>query len=108
MQGGNAAGFGEVQYFCQLGDLNGMTEAVALISVFSSPDDFFRQESSGALLVCTYRGNTCLRVISVQDIKSCVAMVPFKNTEDGKFYVCEKMGLEIAYLGGAAEPVDAE
>ncbi|KAF8148578.1 hypothetical protein B0H34DRAFT_617313, partial [Crassisporium funariophilum] len=66
----------EVQYFCQLGGLNGKTEAIALISVFSTPDEALRRESSGALLVCTYHGNTSLQVNSVQDIKSCVAMVP--------------------------------
>jgi hypothetical protein len=29
-------------------------------------------------------------------------MVPFKNQEN-RFFVCEKMGLEVAFLGGAGE-----
>lgn len=31
-------------------------------------------------------------------------MVPFKEPHDGRFFVCEKMGLDIAFLGGYEEP----
>jgi len=36
------------------------------------------------------------------DIASGVAMVPFKNQEN-KFFIYEKMGLEVAFLGGGGE-----
>lgn len=40
-------------------------------------------------------------------IASCVAMIPFKD-RNNMFYVCEKMGLEVAFLGGAGEDVAEE
>ena len=33
-------------------------------------------------------------------------MVPFMDPPDNRFFVCEKMGLEVAYLGGAEADVD--
>ena len=30
-------------------------------------------------------------------------MIPFKNPEDNFFFVCNKMGLDVAFLGGAQE-----
>jgi hypothetical protein len=76
----------------------------ALISCYDPPDKRLAEASSGALLVCQYRGNASLEVIQAKDITSCVAMVPFKNQEN-MFFVCEKMGLEVAFLGGAGEDV---
>lgn len=35
-------------------------------------------------------------------------MVPFKDPEDGSFFVCEKTGLEVAFLGGVREENQAD
>ena len=94
--------FAEVQFFFQV-FIQGTEQTVALISKYSSPDEEFLDMSSGALLVCRYSGMAALEVISVKNIASCVAMVPFKEPEDSHFFVCEKMGLEVAFLGGARE-----
>ena len=61
------------------------------------------QESSGSLIVCKYRGNNCLEVVPVKSISTCIAMIPFKNPEDNLFFVCNKMGLDVAFLGEAQE-----
>ena len=94
------ATFGEVQFFFQL-KIDNEEETVALISVFGNPDQRLLQESSGALLVCEYRGNNSLEV--VKTISTCIAMIPFKNPEDNLFFVCNKMGVDVAFLGGAQE-----
>lgn len=83
--------------------MNNNVETLALISRYDAPDTQLVKASSGALLVCRYRGNaTALDVIPVTNIVSCIAMVPFKNQEN-MFFVCEKMGLEVAFLGGEGE-----
>ncbi|KAF8971770.1 hypothetical protein BDZ97DRAFT_1650914, partial [Flammula alnicola] len=97
--------FAEVQYYFQA-ELAEQTETLALVSTYGPPNPQLLEESSGALLVCQYQGIASLEVISVKNIVSCVAMVPFKNPEDGRFFVCEKTGLEVAFLGGAEENED--
>jgi hypothetical protein len=100
---GIAAAFGEVQFFFQL-NINNREETVALISVFGNPDPHLLQESSGALIVCEYRGNNFLEIIPVKAISTCIAMIPFTNNpEDNLFFICNKMGLDVAFLGGAQE-----
>lgn len=76
-----------------------------MVSVFSHPDPQLFQESYHVLSVCTYHGNTNLRVIKATDISTCVAMVPFKKSAN-QFFVCEKMGLAVASLREAE--VDTE
>jgi hypothetical protein len=97
------AAFGEVQFFFQLKINNGEEETVALTSVFGNPDPRLLQESSGALIVCEYQGNNSLEIIPVKTISTCIAMILFKNPEDNLFFVCSKMGLDVAFLGGAQE-----
>lgn len=101
------AAFGEVQFFFQL-KIGDIEEMVALISVFGNPDQHLLQESSGALLVCEYRGNNSLEVIPVKTISTCITMIPFKNPEDNRFFVCNKMGLDVAFLGAAQEVEDED
>ena len=94
--------FGEVQYFFQA-KIQENTETLALISSYGSPDPTLLTESSGALMVCQYRGVASLEVICVKKIASCIAMVPFTAPPDGRFFVCEKVGLAVAFLGSAQE-----
>ena len=94
--------FAEVQYFFRA-KLHGNEETLALVSTYSPPEPVLLTESSGALMVCKYRGISSLEVIRVKNIISCIAMVPFKDPHDGRFFVCEKMGLDMACLGGMQE-----
>ena len=93
--------FAEVKYFFQA-TVNNKVETLALISCYNAPNKQLVKASSGALLVCQYCGNATLNVIQAMDIASGVAMVPFKNQEN-KFFIYEKMGLEVAFLGGGGE-----
>ncbi|KAF8156749.1 hypothetical protein B0H34DRAFT_658247, partial [Crassisporium funariophilum] len=94
--------FAEVQYFFRA-KLHENEETFALISRYGPPDPILLTESSGALMVCQYKGITSLEVILVKEIISRIAMVPFKQPHDGQFFVCEKMGLDMAFLGGIQE-----
>ncbi len=81
-----------------------MIKTCALISLYSPPDKFLLEKSVGALAVCKYRGFSSLKVIPTSSILSVVAMVPFPADEDeNAFFLVEKLGLEIAHLGGHDE-----
>ncbi|KIL54644.1 hypothetical protein M378DRAFT_39320, partial [Amanita muscaria Koide BX008] len=67
--------FGEVQYYFQE-VINGQKKTLALISVYSQPDEQLIHQSHGTLLVCKYRPDSLL-VIDVKFIRSVVAMIPF-------------------------------
>ncbi|KAI0041645.1 hypothetical protein FA95DRAFT_1610837 [Auriscalpium vulgare] len=92
----------EVQFYFR--DTN--NEAVALVSLFSHPDQELLQETSKTLAVCDYNGEESFTIVKVTAIRSVVAMHPmWDKTEfrDNQFSLCEKMGLEVAELGGAAD-----
>ncbi len=83
-----------------------MIKTCALISLYSPPDKFLMEKSYGALAVCKYRGLSSLKVILSSSIMSVVAMVPFPADEDdNSFFLVEKLGLEMAHLGGHDEVV---
>ena len=92
---------------------------LAMVSMYSTPDAFLLQESSGTLWVCKYLGNTALRVVDAKCIESVVAMVPWDDednedeedkqyTEGDEFFVVEKLGLEMASMAGVDEEADEE
>jgi hypothetical protein len=91
--------FGEVQFFfrTKVGDEE---LSFALISVYTAPDATLLVRSHGTLWSCEYRAEAELRVIPAKSIISVVAMVPHK---DDHFFVTEKLGLEVAYMGGVEE-----
>ncbi|KAF8956352.1 hypothetical protein BDZ97DRAFT_1671721, partial [Flammula alnicola] len=95
--------YGEVQFFFRATVQDNEIRGLALISVYDPPDPDLLRESSHALWVALYRGNESLKVIDITSISTCVAMIPFTKPPDGRFFVCEKMGLEIGYLGGSYE-----
>ncbi|KAF8811838.1 hypothetical protein BYT27DRAFT_7221332 [Phlegmacium glaucopus] len=82
---------------------NVMLKTLALVSIYGTPDPILLEESSGVLAVCQYKGIAALEVVAVKQIASCIAMVPFKEPGDRRYFVCEKMGLDIAFLAGSQE-----
>jgi hypothetical protein len=106
IDGEQKASYGEVQFFFRATLQNDEIRGLALVSVYDPPDLDLLHESSHALWVARYRGNEALKVINITSISTCVAMVPFTKPPDGRFFVCEKMGLEIGHLGGSHEEVD--
>ena len=95
-----------------------------MASIYSAPDHFLREASYDTILSCTYLGNTSLRIVDIKSIESVIAMIPhcvrralgieqimvqglaiLMETADewnweNRFFVVEKPGLEIAFMGG--------
>ena len=99
--------FAEVQfYFVEtFGDV---PRALALVSIYSPPDEHLLQQSSTTLVVCGYQGEEALTVIDVKSILSVVAMVPFPFLVGGhgnQYFIIEKIGLDILE---ADDPEDDE
>ncbi|KAI0695490.1 hypothetical protein C8T65DRAFT_710796 [Cerioporus squamosus] len=105
--------FAEVQFYFQM-TVHGLTQTLALVSLFSPPDAAILDYSVYTLLVCQYRARFAdsYRVVSVKDIVSVVAMLPHPLTPEEEthahdyvhhFFVMEKPGLDVAVLGGVAQ-----
>jgi hypothetical protein len=94
----NSFEFAEVQYFFRalVGTEN---RALALVSVYSPPIPELLALSHGTLWASRYQGSNAFRVINVKSVLSVVAMVPL-NAVEGHFFVVEKLGLDVAFLGG--------
>jgi hypothetical protein len=95
--------FGEVQYFFQAEIPEHGIMTLTLASVYGPPDQQILAESSNMLWTCTYSGCEGFQVFPVTWIKSCVAIPPLKKPANQWFFVCEKMGLEVASMGGDIE-----
>lgn len=105
--------FREVRYFTQLatetisGD-NGETEwsfiNVAVISLFSLPDNELLELSSHVVASCAYYGDDDICVIDIKSITDVVAMVPHhprlpSGVVEDRFFMVEKPGLDVASFG---------
>lgn len=92
----------EVQYFFQA-EVQGVTKAFALVSLYSPPDAPLLEKSSGALAVCNYKGQSNFKVIPTSSFRSVVAMVPYPAGGEDDFFLVEKLGLEMAHSCGHDE-----
>ncbi|KAJ7136449.1 hypothetical protein C8R43DRAFT_893888, partial [Mycena crocata] len=97
--------YGEVQFFFQA-TVKGTERNLALISVYSPPNAALLKKSFETVAECDYFGEDNLQVIEVAQIQAGIAMIPIGG--DGTYFVGEKLGLEIASMGGAEDDVDAE
>ena len=89
-----------MQFYFQAA-VEGNQQTLALCSLYSPADDFYREYSNNALNVCTYVGQERLVVIPVDTILSVVAMIPF-GEQDGQtrsFFLVEKFALGVIDSG---------
>ncbi|KAI0309598.1 hypothetical protein OF83DRAFT_1033854, partial [Amylostereum chailletii] len=94
--------FGEVQYYfrVQPKDHSEPCRTLAMLSLYSPPDEDLFEQLYGAVWSCMYLGQGSLVVVDAVCIQSVVAIIPFPHTSprnhrgqvDGPFYVVEKMG----------------
>ena len=106
--------FAEVKYFFRM-VIETELHVVAMISKFSQPDFQLLKGSSGTLWSCKYEGDISLYVVPIACIHSAVAMVPvpqfdedglqFLPTTTDQYFVVEKMGLDVAFIGGFEDSV---
>ena len=93
--------FAEVRYYFMI-TIGGADKTVTLVSLYGLLDPVQLANSSGTNISCTYEGDARLCVIDIKSIKSVVAMIP----RQGRMFVVEKMGLDIAHLGGLEEDLE--
>lgn len=73
------------------------------MSVFSEPESPLFEDSSGTVIACQYQGCDAYRVVEVTSIISVVSMVPIQREGVQKYFLGEKLGLDIAQLAGISE-----
>lgn len=81
-------------------------EALAVVSLYSPPDEYLLHLTYDTLCVCGYQGEDALTVINVKSILSVVAMVPFPFVVGGRnnqFFMIEQIGLDVAETD---DPID--
>ncbi|KDQ57311.1 hypothetical protein JAAARDRAFT_178964 [Jaapia argillacea MUCL 33604] len=107
--------FGEVQFFFRA-QVQGKVVVLAVLSLFSRPDENVLQSSYNTVWLCKYQGDTALVVIEVTSILSVVGMVAQKQMlEYGvegpcavDYFVVEQSGLEVGLLSGESEDITEE
>ncbi|KAJ3004226.1 hypothetical protein NUW54_g4910 [Trametes sanguinea] len=104
----------EVCYFF-IGSALNEVFSLAMVSLFSAPDQDILCSSLGVVRACSYQSTSSRMVINVKDIVAVIAMVPLSMTRDEEqatsaadryatqFFLVEKPGLEIVYLSGSIE-----
>jgi hypothetical protein len=105
----------DIEYFFRLrfGDV---IHSLALVSVFSPPDEDLLEESHHAAYICQYRGVAALRVVDAKAITSVVSMVPdYQVTGDGdiitpenRYSLMDAPLLKLASLCGTLSEDDEE
>jgi hypothetical protein len=100
----------EVEYFFRL-RFDDAVYSLALVSVFSPPDQDILELSSHAAYICHHGGTDALTVVEVKAITAVVSMVPdYQVTADGdiiipedKFSLVEAPFIKLAGLCGVVE-----
>jgi hypothetical protein len=92
----------EVQFYFRA-RLANKDYALALVSLFSEPEGPLFESSSGTVISCRYQGQDAYRVVEVTSILSVVSMVPIQRDGAQRYFLAEKLGLDMAYLAGISE-----
>jgi len=82
--------------------------ALALVSLFSKPDESLLSISVNTLWSCEYQGDNALQFIDVKTIQAIVAMIPHRVEILGFplsecFFLVEKPGLDVAVMACVEE-----
>ena len=104
--------FGEVQFYFRL-VIGSNEKTLALVSLYSPPNQALLNASFNTLWSCTYQGDAGPKVVDVKMISSVVAMIPhsthnFPGNVMGHFFIVEKPGLNVAHMGGNDEEITEE
>jgi hypothetical protein len=111
----NHSKFAEVQYFFRLRFAEEIHN-LAVVSVFSPPDQELLNCSFQTVYACHYRGDNILKAIDVKTIESVVSMIPyFRITTEGaivvpdtEHFLVEKLSMAITALLGEDNDNDEE
>ncbi|KAG1866731.1 hypothetical protein F4604DRAFT_1544036, partial [Suillus subluteus] len=88
--------FGEVQYFfeCRVNPAS-PPEALAVISLYSTPDHELLRCSHHTFVSCVHQEDEELIAINVTSIQSVVAMIPHFLNGQQHFYMVEQPGADV-------------
>ena len=81
-------------------------KALALVSLYSPPDEYLLHITYNMLCVCGYQGKDAIAAIDVRSIVSVIAVVPFPfliEQHGNQFFMIEQIGLDIVKVDN---PVD--
>lgn len=95
----------EVQFFFRV-EIEGEDRALALVSLYSRPDEQLLKESFNTVWLSQYQGTDHLTVVEAKSILSVVGMVPHQrdiNSDDLEYFLVEKPGLDVIFLSGYEE-----
>jgi len=97
----------EVRFFIHISRDKG-DMCLALVSLFSKPDEYLLDISANTLWSCKYQNDGTLKFIDVKTIQSIVAMIPHRPEIPGLplsecFFLVEKPGLDVAIMAGIEE-----
>jgi hypothetical protein len=92
----------EAQFYFRVA-VNGITETLALCSLYSPVDENLSNYTYGALTVSNYEGEGNLVVIRIDSILSAVAMVPFGEPTERRFSLVEKFAFGVIHTGDTVD-----
>lgn len=97
----------EAQYYFQI-NVDGVVRTAALVSLYSPRDWDLWEESHHTLWACNYQGERALKVVDVKSFRSVVAIPLLPGCPQGRHYLVEKPGLDVAHIGGRDEHLTEE
>ena len=108
---GGQTQFAEVRFYFTM-HIEDIEHALAVVSLYSQPDLTMLVSSSNTMVSCVHQDNAGLAVISVRSILAGITMVPHTiptTPAETRYFVVEKMGLDITLMDGIVEvTVDEE
>ncbi|ETW86489.1 hypothetical protein HETIRDRAFT_41215, partial [Heterobasidion irregulare TC 32-1] len=94
--------FIEIRYFFTM-HIQGIEHAFVLASLYTHPDPILFHKSSSTVTSCIHQGDIALTVIHVKCIIAGIAMVLhtlLHTAMQERFFVVEKLGLDVACMDG--------
>lgn len=104
--------FAEVHFYFN-GEIGNELVTLALVTLYSLPDKQLFKDSHWTVASVTHMERDGLCVVKAESIVSVVAVIPhshhvMEDHSDIRFFVWEKMGLDMALLQGLAEEIDSD
>lgn len=81
---------------------------LALVSLYSPPDQDILAESHNTLWICRYQGDQALKVVDIKTITAVVSLPCLPGAPEGTHFLVEKPGLDVAHMGGQDEVLAEE
>ena len=87
----------------------GVSKVLAVVSLYSLPDEYLLQLMWDTLYVCGHPGEDAVVVIDVKSILSVIAIVPFPfviRDHSNQYFMIEQVGLDVVETDVAVDTLD--